>query len=79
MAFYTLTLLSLYWLPLGTRRRRFVGAGVGFLAVVGLDYLLVRDWWALPLAALMSSIIIVTLAYAGAFAHIFAGLIANPG
>ena len=79
LAFYALTILSVYWVPLGNRRQRFIGAGILFSMVIGLDYLLVGDWWALPFAVVASLIIVITFAYAGAFAHILAGLIANPG
>lgn len=79
IALYVMTVFSVYFFPFGNRRHRFIIAGLLFLVVIGIDYLFVGDWWALPLAVLTSLIIVVTFAYAGAFAHLLAGIIANPG
>ncbi len=79
LAFYLVALLSVYWFSLGARGWRFLVATLVFVAVVGLDCALVGDWWALPLAGVLSLVIVATFAYSGAFAHVLAGIIANAG
>lgn len=65
VAFYALALLGVYLLPVGTRRARFIGAGIAFVVAMGLDYLLAGHWWGLPMAVFLSAIII---AFFGFFA-----------
>lgn len=79
LAFWAMTLLSIYWFPLGSRRVRLAGGAIAIAAAVGLDYVLAGDWWGLPLAAAASAMIAITFCYSGAFLHLVAGITANPG
>ena len=75
---YGLALISVIALPIANRRTRLMGAAILFAVIAGLDYLFVGDWWALPLAGLLSLVIVAALAFF-ALAHIVAGITANPG
>ncbi|RMG53067.1 MAG: hypothetical protein D6723_07760 [Acidobacteria bacterium] len=77
-ALYALTLLCVVAMPVATLRHRLVGMGILLLVILGIDYVLVGDWWGLPLAAMLSLIIVATVAFF-ALAHIVAGIIAHPG
>ena len=79
LALYALALLAVYAFPHGTRPQRFLGAALLAGLAIFADYLLAGSWWGLPLALLLSLIVVVTFAYVGVLAHLVAGITANPG
>lgn len=75
---YALALFSIYFLPIARRPIRLMVA-LGLVAMcVLLDYLLLGDWWGLPLAVLLSLMILLEFIWLSV-THILAGVIANPG
>lgn len=78
LALYALALLCAMAMPIATLRHRFVGIAILLLVMLGIDSVLVGDWWGLPLAVGLSLIIVATVAFF-ALAHIVAGIIAHPG
>ena len=78
LVLYVLALFSIYFIPMARRPFRLMVAGGLVALCVLVDFLLLGDWWGLPLAVLLSLIILSEFVLLSV-THILAGLIANPG
>ncbi len=78
LGLYLLAFLAVCLLPISTRSTRLIAAAILLAVALGLDYLLAGGWWGLPLAALLSLLVIAMFIFYAA-SHVLAGIIGNPG
>ena len=75
---YLVALIGALSAPMWSRGTRLTVTVVVISVAVAMDYALGGNWWGLPLAVLLSMMVIAAAIFFAA-AHVLAGLIANPG